>query len=337
MKRLSIALFFLIILLIFQITAFSWSSHGVFTFLVVTSIDGFDYSKLVEISEYSYSESRNYKPGRYITYDLVQKGEKKIDREDDILQETVIDIVPDLDLSDGKVPVWMIFLVYSSLPDNGMDFVEDNFFASLFLGQTQANRHGYFKVSFFEYFEGDKSFLHFLNMSKNAFQKGDKYWGYRFLAYSLHYLEDLMQPYHVRPGTVPELLLYLFDERMRMLLRNAHSAYDDYMTFLLYFSKSKYEFRELIKSSKPLILPISDEQLIYEAIVYSYTSFFSIHEEIKKAFGSILFERRVRIEDFQKAEEEGRLENLYELTKKLVSMLTSLAKGVILKTVPISK
>ncbi|MEJ5258314.1 MAG: hypothetical protein WHS64_08710 [Fervidobacterium sp.] len=337
MRHLFISLLFLIILLVFQITAFSWSSHGVFTFLVVTSIDGFDYSKLVEISEYSYSESRNYKAGRYITHDLVQKGEKKIDREDDVLQETDIEIVPDLVLSDGKIPVWMIFLVYSSLPDNGMDFVEDNFLASLFLGETQANRHGYFKVSFFEYFEGDKSFLHFLRMSKNAFNKGDMYWGYRFLAYALHYLEDLMQPYHVRPGTVPEMLTYLFDGRMKTFLRNAHFAYDDYMTFLLYFSKHKYAFRELVKSTKPLILPVSDDQLIYEAIVYSYTSFFAIHEEIKKAFGTILSERRVRIEDFQKAEEEGKLDNLYKLTKKLVSALTSLAKGIIITTVPIPK
>ncbi|MGQ9855680.1 MAG: hypothetical protein ACUVQF_03015 [Fervidobacterium sp.] len=327
----------IIFLVLFGKMAFSWSSHGVFTFLIATSIDGFDYSKQVEISEYSYSESRNYKPGRYITYDLVQEGEKKIDREDDVLQETGIEIVPDLVLSDGKIPVWMIFLIYSSLPDNGMDFVEDNFFASLFLGQTQANRHGYFKLSFFEYFEGDKSFLHFLRMSKNAFNKGDTYWGYRFLAYALHYLEDLMQPYHVRPGTVPEMITYLFDGRMKTFLRNAHSAYDDYMTFLLYFSDYKHDFRELIKSSKPLILPVSDEQLIYEAIVYSYTSFFAIHEEIKKVFGNILSERRVRVEDFQKAEEEGKLDNLYELTKKLVSTLTSLAKGVIITTVLTSK
>ncbi|WP_448376395.1 hypothetical protein [Fervidobacterium sp.] len=315
---------------------FSWSSHGVFTFLTVTSIANFDYQKLVKITDYSYVENRKYKEGKYILHDVIEAGKFKIDAEDDVLNDTGIDVINSfvLPTQSREIPVWAIFLVYSSFPDNGMDYVEESFFINALIGSTQANRHGYLKVSFFEYMEGDKSFLHFVRMSREAFKKGDEYWGYRFLAYALHYLEDLMQPYHVRPGTVPELIQFIFDQRIRVMLRNAHSAYDDYMTFLLYKSKNRYQFTQLINNTQPLVLPVPDEQLIYEAIVYSYSMFFDIHEEVKKAFGKILYERRIKMEDFEQAEREGKLERLYELTKKLASTLASLVKGIVLSNVP---
>jgi|GEM_PF-4145191 len=67
--------------------------------------------------------------------------------------------------------------------------------------------------------------------------------------------------------------------------------------------------------------------------MYSYSMFFDIHAEVKKVFGQILCEKRATIQDFKRAEEKGELGRLYELTKKLASVLASLAKGVILKTV----
>lgn len=43
----------------------------------------------------------------------------------------------------------------------------------------------------------------FLALSRFAFKTGHPYWGYRFLGWGLHYIEDLTQPYHasVLPGT----------------------------------------------------------------------------------------------------------------------------------------
>ncbi|QAV33138.1 hypothetical protein SAMN04488510_10544 [Fervidobacterium changbaicum] len=323
---------FLIIFLMFSQSLFSWGSHDIFTFLVATSIPNFDYQKLVEIRDYDYVENRRYNTEKYVTYDLVAHGKAKITFDSDLLKVSGVELIQYQLVQDGKLPVWAIFYVYSRFPDNGMDFVEESGIVNAILGDTQANRHAYLKVTFFEYMEGDKSFLHFIKMSKEAFRKGDEYWGYRFLSYALHYLEDLMQPYHVRPGTVPELIQFLFDPKMRVFLRNAHSTYDDYMTFLLTRSKYKEEFYKLIREAKPLTLPVSDEQLIYEAILFSYSMFFDVHDEVKKAFGEILYNRRAMMEDFEKAEEDGKLARLYELTKKLASVLASLCKGVILKT-----
>lgn len=38
----------------------------------------------------------------------------------------------------------------------------------------------------------------FLRLSRFAFQRGNEYWGYRFLGWGLHYIQDLTQPYHAR-------------------------------------------------------------------------------------------------------------------------------------------
>lgn len=321
-------------LLVSSCITLAWSGHDVFTFLVATSIPGFDYQRVVEIRQYTYLEKRAYNGQRYVTEDLILTDKARINIDEDLVRKSGISFSPNQLVQDGRLPVWAVFLVYACFPDNGMDFVEQSEILRNLIGDTQANRHAYLKVSFFEYFEGDKSFLHFVRMSREAFKKGDEYWGYRFLAYALHYLEDLMQPYHVRPGTVPELIQYIFDPKIRKFLRNAHSTYDRYMTFLLNSSKYKEEFRQMIRDAKPLILPVSDEQLIYEAIMYSYSAFFDIHAEVKKVFGQILYERKATIQDFKRAEEKGELDRLYELTKKLASTLASLAKGVILKTVP---
>ncbi|MFI4962797.1 MAG: hypothetical protein ACHP6H_02955, partial [Legionellales bacterium] len=47
-------------------------------------------------------------------------------------------------------------------------------------------------------------------LSKYAFKTGHIYWGYRFLGWSLHYLQDLTQPYHstIAPGISTSTLVF---------------------------------------------------------------------------------------------------------------------------------
>lgn len=39
----------------------------------------------------------------------------------------------------------------------------------------------------------------FRGLARYAFEHGHRYWGYRFLGWSMHYLQDLTQPYHSTP------------------------------------------------------------------------------------------------------------------------------------------
>jgi hypothetical protein len=48
----------------------------------------------------------------------------------------------------------------------------------------------------------------FFDLSKLAFQVGIDYWGWRFSAWAMHYLQDLTQPYHAGPFPVPLLPVF---------------------------------------------------------------------------------------------------------------------------------
>ena len=51
----------------------------------------------------------------------------------------------------------------------------------------------------------------YLGLSRYAFETGHPYWGYRFLGWGLHYIQDLTQPYHakVMPGSTTGGLLWV--------------------------------------------------------------------------------------------------------------------------------
>jgi hypothetical protein len=314
-----------IIFLIISEISLAWWGHDIFTFLVVTSIPGFDYNKYAELREYNYVEKRNYKSGKYSTEELLlnKKGELRVP--DELSSSVHLKTISGI-----SIPVWMILTEYVTFPDNGMDMVPGAMPIELFIGETQANRHGYVKIQAFEFFEGNKSFVHFMDLSRQAFLRKDFYWGYRFFAYSLHYLEDLMQPYHVRPGTVPEMIVAVFDKNTRKMLTNAHELYDMYLEYLMLFSKNKHDLLRVIRETKPIIMNVPDDRLIYEAIVYSYSNFFKVHNEIKKIFGSRLYES-VSMKDFVDKENSRELDNLYEITCGIVQTMAGVIKGLILK------
>ncbi|NCN10603.1 MAG: phospholipase [Leptospira sp.] len=79
----------------------------------------------------------------------------------------------------------------------------------------------------------------FLDLSKFAFSKGHDYWGYRFLGWGLHYVQDLTQPYHstVSPNASTLGLMWVnlksglgFETSMNQtitLLSNRHLVIED--------------------------------------------------------------------------------------------------------------
>lgn len=80
----------------------------------------------------------------------------------------------------------------------------------------------------------------FLALSRHALASGHTYWGYRFLGWAIHYIQDLTQPYHAKlaPGTWwPKLIVLNLMElignktpanNMRQLLTNRHLALENY-------------------------------------------------------------------------------------------------------------
>ncbi len=93
--------------------------------------------------------------------------------------------------------------LYSAEPDWGMD--EDIKISpfQILTGGSQGYRHLRFALFGVRAGEAHKRAFHFRGLAQRAFDEGDVYWGVRFSACALHYIEDLLTPFHQKP----------FDER----------------------------------------------------------------------------------------------------------------------------
>ncbi|WAC45010.1 phospholipase [Pseudomonas sp. SL4(2022)] len=80
----------------------------------------------------------------------------------------------------------------------------------------------------------------YTGLARLALEHGHEYWGYRFLGWALHYMQDLTQPYHAKtvPGfNTPELMLIALkgaagypEDRLAAIARVAdrHTAIEEY-------------------------------------------------------------------------------------------------------------
>ncbi|MEW6114331.1 MAG: hypothetical protein AB1664_19515 [Thermodesulfobacteriota bacterium] len=83
----------------------------------------------------------------------------------------------------------------------------------------------------------------FFALARLAFAAKIDYWGWRFTAWGMHYLQDMTQPYHAKVFPFPlwRVLLRVirerdrknFAERNKNLLRNRHLAFEGIIHFLL--------------------------------------------------------------------------------------------------------
>ncbi|MGB4263155.1 MAG: hypothetical protein WBJ29_06430 [Fervidobacterium sp.] len=317
---------FVVLIILFSTIVFSWSGHSTYTFLVIKHLK-IDLNFLVEVHPKDFEEERVYNTtgmlGEYLENDISGQDIPNLINKDLLLKYGSINSKS----IDGKLPAWQIISLYSSFPDIGIDYLKDvSWIQNIFLGNSQALRHSKIKVRPVEVFEGDQSFLYFAKKSSKLLKEGNEYWGLRYLGYALHYLEDLMQPYHTRPGTVWELVRYPFDKNIRILLRNAHTAYDNMMVYLILYDEDKLE--NVISNAKPIYFS-SYEQLIYEAYMYSHSQFFKVHEMVKNVFSDILYDYAPTMTDFTRLAQQGKLNDLVEETYRIISTMSSVIKGFI--------
>lgn len=325
--KIYLILFLLIVLL--SSLEFGWSGHGAFTFLVIANSGvNLNLNFRVSIRSKDFSENRIYRTDgnlvNFLEQDILGQNHRLIEsylkNSFDFLNNPPID---------GAVPAWQIVAFYSMFPDIGIDdvkglsWIQDNL-----LGDGHGLRHGKIKVGPIEVFEADRSFLYFMNLSRLLLTSGNLYWGLRFFGYALHYLQDILQPYHVRPGTVWELFLYPFDPNTRNLLRNAHTAADRLLAYLILYERERLE--SLIRESKPIFFD-SHHQLILEAFMYSYYKFPKFHTMVKDTFGNLLFTRAPSVEEMAYMKSNVKFNELVSYTLEIFSTISSIIKGLLIE------
>ncbi|MEK7690912.1 MAG: hypothetical protein AAB425_07815 [Bdellovibrionota bacterium] len=95
----------------------------------------------------------------------------------------------------------------------------------------------------------------FYRLAKLAFAKKQDYWGWRFAAWGLHYLQDLGQPYHSKAVPSADWMYYLkfifssdkagIKKATTQLVQNRHFIYEDFVAYGL--QQSYIEQKEVYK------------------------------------------------------------------------------------------
>ena len=227
-KKISIlVLLILSVFILGSINVFSWNSHYFYTELAIKNNNWVNSFPGIEVTPYTYQgiDQDEYNPEFIIKYIDEEIGE--------------------------KVKASDILINYSDEPDWDLDTnLELNKLQAL-TGGSQGYRHMYFSVfaGLLKAGEAPKRANHFFEMSKIAFGKGDNYWGFRFAARAIHYLEDISQPYHTYPAPLDVLFKKFFNvKKLTVLVTNAHYGFEDFNGYL--FEHKKDEFYNLLSEVK---------------------------------------------------------------------------------------
>ncbi len=164
-----------------------------------------------------------------------------------------------------NVPASTILINYTDEPDWGMDqdlnlspnlspnLSKDQKYMGGYTGPTsQGFRHLYFKkwsmkapwrtfhVPMRAMGEALKRAQIFYDLAETAYNVSEPYWAFRFLAWSLHYVQDLGQPYHSSQILTPSFLSWedifhfkQFVARTTQIIANYHYLYEDYAVYRL--------------------------------------------------------------------------------------------------------
>lgn len=224
MKKRIIFLGILFLILISPI--FSWSAHREMTEIILKDYVWLKNYNKIKVTPYTYNDPSPYNPAYAIPY----RGEKIGDTIDAIT----------------------IITRYVTEPDNGMDENLNLNSMQKLTGGSSGWRHQYYIAlgGVLKLGEAPKRIIHFWNLAREAFQKRDYYWGFRFFAYSLHYLQDLTQPFHAYPMPLGNVIKNIFNlEKVIAQGENHHYTLEDYQEYQILNKNPAYI--ETLKKAKP--------------------------------------------------------------------------------------
>lgn len=220
-------LLFLTIFLLLTSNVFAWSSHGELTRIVLYDSEFLQKFDNITITEYKYQDidTELYNPDFKIEYKEGDIGDKT----------TALEILS----------------IYADEPDWEMD---ENLKLSPFqkiTGGSSGWRHQYF-ITLFGLIRLGKApdrAEYFYNLALEAFKKEDYYWGFRFFARSLHYIEDVTQPLHTFPLPYSIVIKNIFNlDGLIQIGKNHHYTLEDYQEAQL----GRGDYIDALKSAKPI-------------------------------------------------------------------------------------
>ena len=241
MVRIKYSFFLLFLLLGTQ--AHAWSRHDLITH--------YAFEKVLWLEAYHYITATPFEA-------YLQKAYGKNFKKGDFLKHHALNETTKIGFEPGKqTSAKEILSYYSDEPDWGMDQNLDIHPDQKFMGGTkgptsQAFRHLYWKTwsiaaplrTFHfppkEMGQALKRAQLYYDEAQKAFEVGEPYWGFRFLAWSLHYIQDLGQPFHSSQLLTPKYVSWKdilnfkkLVSRTTQIISNYHFLYEYYVAYRL--------------------------------------------------------------------------------------------------------
>lgn len=147
---------------------------------------------------------------------------------------------------DQTIEPWKVLVIYSTEPDLNPDCDLDLNKSQKITGGSHGWRHMQFRLLGRKFGIAPESFRMNMNFANMAFDRGNDYWGWRYLSRSAHYLADLGNPFHVKvlPGWM--LIKNIFStHKLFKIVSSVHQSYEVYV---------ERRFREGFPSFKEALL-----------------------------------------------------------------------------------
>lgn len=227
----------LIVIAIFSLSVSAWARHDQMTEEILEDVDWLEGFSAVTVTEYSYDDSSISETElRYFSESQEELGP------DEFYYHALYEPVKFFEGAEigSQMSAKQILVEFSDEPDWELDQNLELSWLQKFHGESQGYRHMYYPswtfhlpLVFFPQGKTPERVEHFYGLSKDAFDRGDTYWGFRFLARAMHYVQDMAQPYHTRQLYWRFISLRSPYDGTVQMIKNYHFAYESYIANLL--------------------------------------------------------------------------------------------------------
>lgn len=301
------SLLFLTVILLIPKTVLAWGGHKEVTYYTIKDIEWINNYPEIKITPFTYEDPDK----REIPYNIPYKEGSIGDTTDAIT----------------------ILTTYCEEPDWGLDkYIDSKLFKILerFGLDSSGWRHGCWVMfgGLLKLGGAVERFTYYYNMSLLAFKNNDPYWGFRFLARGLHYLEDVTQPQHTYPVPYRVILENLFDsKKIVQIASNHHFTLERYQAYQ--YRAGKPKFVRAVTLAEPIQVN-NVKSLIEDAIMKSYKKAESIWTLQSKIYGPEI-DKPIEFQWYLGLETDESLVTKYDnIILEQMSDLASRVKGLLL-------
>jgi len=160
----------------------AWNSHGACTKLIISDQDWLKAYDSIPVTAWSYQDVDTQPVGPNFSVQYIEGP------------------------VGSTTTAAAILTNYADEPDWNMDAGLDLSTFQMLTGGSQGWRHQFYGLGFIRLGVAPSRAQYFYDLAGKARAKGDLYWTFRYLARSMHYVQDCTEPYHSVPAPIGLIL-----------------------------------------------------------------------------------------------------------------------------------